>query len=118
MRPLLCRYFCGLSRPVNVGIQCSGLSPGLGAKAKRARKFLKNATHDTTATTASENFPWEKERSFQLALSEEKLQLRTAIGARVAWTAIIVYGLLHVTEGPLSVPISTDHGTLLSGLSK
>ena len=52
--------------------------------------------------------------SLHSALSEEKLQLRTAIGARVAWTAIGMYGLLPVTEGTISVPISIDHGTLLS----
>ena len=48
-----------------------------------------------------------EERSLFFALSEEKLQLRTAIG---------MYGLLPVMEGTISVPINTDHGTLLSGL--
>ena len=56
------------------------------------------------------------ERSLLFALSEGKLRLRTAIGARVAWTAIGMYDQLSATDGTISVLISTDHGTLLSGL--
>ncbi len=48
-----------------------------------------------------------KKRGLLFALSEETLQLRTAIGTLVAWTAVGMYGLLPVTEGTLSVPIST-----------
>ena len=59
-----------------------------------------------------------KKRSLHSALSKEKLQLRTAIGTRVAWTAVGMYGLLPVTEGTISVPVSTDHGTFLSRLSE
>ena len=46
--------FWSVASPVTVNIQCSGWSPGHGAKARRARIFLEMVTGDTTASV---NFP-------------------------------------------------------------